>query len=664
MAKKTEDRSAYNMFNELLDSAGNPQLYGVIVSEIIKKYGSDRAFVQEVTKESGIPVPKVIEDIQRVADSPLQEDVEAQKNQEKELAKQAVQPAPATPPGIPAGTSEPNVQAESGVADTEPPAQQTPPPQLPQIQSQVPAAAKPQSAASPQGIMKGAAQNQAKGMSPGQALNMANQQPKPSMKKGGLIHKPQYMKDGGDFGEIDLQGLHRPGMLNGGLADLPDFNNSVEMEDGGELEEDIEVSPEETVGAELVQETINGLPETEVPAGALPEEVADDQPVMLSKGEFVFPANVVRYVGLETLMKLRDKALIGLNKMEEGGQIRRPGDDKNPGDLGEVEAEPVLQKGGILKAENDNDGFNTAVQDDPPKTSTDRRSRYMMGPDGPRYARNNDPRSANEGLERATKRLKENEKARVGEEEFKYRESVREQQKNKGGRSGGGSNSISNTKNHGLRLLTKDPDTLMKKGGIIPPDDTTRLPNTFPSATKNTSKLGAGLGKRSLRTVGKSDPMKNKAIFRKMAKGGLTEELMEEAGAYINSRDASGNEDKADHRDSLAGYENFGDWINAMGNTPNIFGPGMLSDAARGKGMFGNYNPDYMTTKELNEGKTHVGKALEVAESKPGMFSPPTYDDNAIAEDAKELMDSYGSNQAGTQSEGNAGAWGGTGEKE
>ena len=54
-----------------------------------------------------------------------------------------------------------------------------------------------------------------------------------------------------------------------------------------------------------------------VPSGSLKEEVADDIPVMMSEGEFVFPADVVRYIGLETLMKMRQDAKQGLKMMEE-----------------------------------------------------------------------------------------------------------------------------------------------------------------------------------------------------------------------------------------------------------------------------------------------------------------------------------------------------------
>lgn len=59
----------------------------------------------------------------------------------------------------------------------------------------------------------------------------------------------------------------------------------------------------------------------DVPIGSLPNEVADDIPARLSEGEFVLPADVVRFIGLERLMKLRDEAKEGLRRMAEVGQM-------------------------------------------------------------------------------------------------------------------------------------------------------------------------------------------------------------------------------------------------------------------------------------------------------------------------------------------------------
>ena len=59
----------------------------------------------------------------------------------------------------------------------------------------------------------------------------------------------------------------------------------------------------------------------EVPPGALKEEVRDDIDARLSEGEFVFPADVVRYIGLEKLMMMRQQAKVGLSRMEDMGQM-------------------------------------------------------------------------------------------------------------------------------------------------------------------------------------------------------------------------------------------------------------------------------------------------------------------------------------------------------
>lgn len=68
----------------------------------------------------------------------------------------------------------------------------------------------------------------------------------------------------------------------------------------------------------------------DVPTGSLQKEVRDDIPAQLSEGEFVLPADVVRYIGLDRLMKLRDKAKEGLAKMEEIGQMGNADQVENP----------------------------------------------------------------------------------------------------------------------------------------------------------------------------------------------------------------------------------------------------------------------------------------------------------------------------------------------
>jgi hypothetical protein len=78
------------------------------------------------------------------------------------------------------------------------------------------------------------------------------------------------------------------------------------LEEGGLLQEGGAVDPESG---------------NEVPVGSLKEEVRDDIPAQLSEGEFVFPADVVRFIGLERLMQLRQEAKEGLAKMNAMGQM-------------------------------------------------------------------------------------------------------------------------------------------------------------------------------------------------------------------------------------------------------------------------------------------------------------------------------------------------------
>ena len=100
----------------------------------------------------------------------------------------------------------------------------------------------------------------------------------------------------------------------------------------------------------------------EVPVGSTRKEVRDDIPAMLSEGEFVFPADVVRYIGLENLMRIRQDAKQGLKQMEAMGQMGNGDEAVLPDDMpfgmmdliiieGEEEEEPQEKaQGGVIHA--------------------------------------------------------------------------------------------------------------------------------------------------------------------------------------------------------------------------------------------------------------------------------------------------------------------------
>jgi len=87
------------------------------------------------------------------------------------------------------------------------------------------------------------------------------------------------------------------------------------------------------------------MEEVEVPFGSLEEEVADDVPVLLSEGEYVVPADVVRYWGLKHLEEMRTMAKCGLMSMEMDGRLHKVDDDDDVEEEVEVQEEEEEEEG-------------------------------------------------------------------------------------------------------------------------------------------------------------------------------------------------------------------------------------------------------------------------------------------------------------------------------
>ena len=80
-------------------------------------------------------------------------------------------------------------------------------------------------------------------------------------------------------------------------------------------------------------ETIDRKSRNKVPVGSLQKEVRDDVPINISEGEFVLPADVVRYHGLEKIMNMRQNAKSGLKLMDKMGQMGNSDQATLPDDL-------------------------------------------------------------------------------------------------------------------------------------------------------------------------------------------------------------------------------------------------------------------------------------------------------------------------------------------
>ena len=128
--------------------------------------------------------------------------------------------------------------------------------------------------------------------------------------------------------------------------------------------------------------TVDPVSGNEVPAGSLQKEVRDDIPAQLSEGEFVLPADVVRYIGLDRLMKIRDKAKEGLARMEEIGQMGNAEQAAKPeephGDEFASEIDSIMSE---LDSEGGEEDNNMAIGG-MPKPSTGFQVKQFKKPDG------------------------------------------------------------------------------------------------------------------------------------------------------------------------------------------------------------------------------------------------------------------------------------------
>ena len=83
----------------------------------------------------------------------------------------------------------------------------------------------------------------------------------------------------------------------------------------------------------------------EIPPGSEAEEVRDDVDVLLSEGEYVMPADVVRYWGVRFLEQLRHEAKMGLMYMQMDGRLQMVDEDfANKEPSGERQADFVEDK--------------------------------------------------------------------------------------------------------------------------------------------------------------------------------------------------------------------------------------------------------------------------------------------------------------------------------
>ena len=156
-----------------------------------------------------------------------------------------------------------------------------------------------------------------------------------------------------------------------GVKDLPTLDElNKGYSEGGVVMDDyqyaemIQGKEDDTLQAFAIgglAEDVDPVSGNEVPIGSMPEEVRDDIPAQLSEGEYVVPADVVRFFGVKFFEDIRAEAKQGFAAMEANGRIggepigMEMGDNELPFDISELQIvddedleQPMMSTGGYM----------------------------------------------------------------------------------------------------------------------------------------------------------------------------------------------------------------------------------------------------------------------------------------------------------------------------
>jgi hypothetical protein len=148
--------------------------------------------------------------------------------------------------------------------------------------------------------------------------------------------------------DLDYEGFSEGGMaMDEQMGMMFKSSRGMAMNEGGDIGETVGVDP------------VSG---NEIPLGSTAENVRDDIPAQLSEGEYVVPADVVRYYGVKFFEDLRTEAKVGFQQMQENGRIggepvgMEMAGDELPFDISELqmsedgEEQPMMAAGGYMKS--------------------------------------------------------------------------------------------------------------------------------------------------------------------------------------------------------------------------------------------------------------------------------------------------------------------------
>ena len=195
-----------------------------------------------------------------------------------------------------------------------------------------------------------------------------------------VLSSDEVKKINDKAGVSDLPKLSDLGLkFNKGGAVMNDQMEMAFMQEGGIMDDGMDVDP------------VSG---NEVPPGSLAEEVRDDIPAQLSEGEYVVPADVVRYYGVKFFEDLRDQAKMGLADMEANGRIGGEpvpeGGPVNDQELSEQEMAAIREVMGMAEGGTVQNPYLQQQQmyRQPAPQAVGNTIGYDQGGDTPSYAKN------------------------------------------------------------------------------------------------------------------------------------------------------------------------------------------------------------------------------------------------------------------------------------
>ena len=155
-------------------------------------------------------------------------------------------------------------------------------------------------------------------------------------------------------GNLEASLEQRPGMGGADDETIGMLQGKFRFNEGGTVPMQQQMEMFDLGGLKDEGGTKDPVSGNDVPTGSLKEEVRDDIDAKLSPGEFVFPADVTRFLGLRFLMKLRDEAKAGLQRMEDMGQMGNSDEAVLDEDV-PFEPSDLIIVGGTMTDEKDDD---------------------------------------------------------------------------------------------------------------------------------------------------------------------------------------------------------------------------------------------------------------------------------------------------------------------